>query len=155
MNIFKKNKKAKNILVVLIVLTLAFIWIHSMMDREQSSLESGWVLKAVTPLLEIFVGRGNVTEHLVRKLAHFCEFALLGFELMFFFDCTYIRWRAYLLGLSHCLFAATVDETIQIFSGRGSQLQDVWLDTAGGGSGAAFALLLLAVCSFINGNADS
>ena len=29
-------------------------------------------------MLELFTGKGNVTDHLVRKLAHFCEYAALG-----------------------------------------------------------------------------
>ena len=78
-------KKQRVALLVVIILTLAFIWGNSLLSREQSSDESAWVLQLVTPVLELFVGKGRVTEHLVRKLAHFTEFALLGFELFFWF----------------------------------------------------------------------
>lgn len=130
-------KKQRKYLIVLILATLVFIWGHSVMDREQSAAESGLVLKVITPLLELFLGKGNVTEHLVRKMAHFGEFSVLGAELFCFFQ------PAYLKALSHGMLAAMVDETIQIFSGRGSQLQDVWLDSFGAAFGAAAACLLI------------
>lgn len=145
------NKK-KRILIILIVFTLAFIWGHSLIDREHSAEESRWVMKLVTPLLELFVGRGNVTDHLVRKLAHFCEFALLGAELMWFWSldtgCREIlSRRAFLLSAAHGIFAAMTDETIQIFTGRGPMLQDVWLDSSGALSGALFTTLILIIAA--------
>ena len=78
-------KTVRKILLALIILTLLFIWGNSLLNREQSSGESAWVMQLVTPFLELFVGKGSVTERLVRKLAHFAEFALLGLELFFWF----------------------------------------------------------------------
>ena len=137
-------KKQRIALLVVLILTLAFIWGNSLLSREQSSDESAWVLQLVTPVLELFVGKGRVTEHLVRKLAHFTEFALLGFELLFWFSPLRQKGReALLLAMAHGLFAALADETIQLFSARGAQLQDVWLDFAGVTAGAAFALIVV------------
>ena len=136
-------KKRRIALLIAIILTLAFIWGNSLLNREQSSDESAWVLQLVTPILELFVGKGMVTEHLVRKLAHFAEFALLGFELLFWFSGVREKRKdMLLLAMAHGLFAALTDETIQLFSARGSQVQDVWLDLAGATTGAAFALLI-------------
>ena len=136
-------KKRRIALLIAIVLTLAFIWGNSLLNREQSSDESAWVLQLVTPILELFVGKGRVTEHLVRKLAHFAEFALLGFELLFWFSGVREKQKdVLLLEMSHGLFAALTDETIQLFSARGSQVQDVWLDFAGATTGALAALLI-------------
>ena len=136
-------KKRRIALLIAIVLTLAFIWGNSLLNREQSSDESAWMLQLVSPVLELFVGKGRVTEHLVRKLAHFAEFALLGFELFFWFSgVREKRKEMLLLAMAHGLFAALTDETIQLFSARGSQVQDVWLDFAGATTGAAFALLV-------------
>ena len=136
-------KKQRTALLTAIILTLAFIWGNSLLSSEQSSGESAWVLQLVTPFLELFAGKGNVTEHLVRKLAHFTEFALLGLELLFWFSQKLGKKKeALLLAMAHGLFAALTDETIQLFSGRGSQVQDVWLDFAGVTAGALTALLL-------------
>ena len=126
------------ILTVLIILTLGFIWVHSCMGRESSAEESAKVTEIVEPVLEIVVGEGNVTDHLVRKLAHFSEFALLGFELA-------LRLAGKRKGWLHAcaagFFVGFLDETIQIFAFRGDAIIDVWLDFSGVVFGALAALL--------------
>lgn len=135
-----KNSRTKKLLKILILITLAVIWGHSLLGREASSEESGFVMELLTPILELIVGKGNVTEHLVRKLAHFCEFFVLGTELLLYFAFTKERKNAFLLTVTHGLFCALTDETIQIFSGRGPMIQDVWLDWSGVTTGALIAL---------------
>ena len=129
----QKNKKAITILSIVILATLAFIWIHSCIDREDSSMESGFVYDLLCPFFELFMGKGNVTEHFIRKLAHFTEFFGLGLELMLFMRLEFLKVKpvlpvnAWVFGT----FCALIDETIQLFSGRGPAVQDVWLDSAG------------------------
>ena len=135
--------RSKKILTVVIIITIAVIWGHSLLGREASSEESSFVMALLTPLLELFVGKGNVTEHLVRKLAHFCEFFILGIELQLFFSLLKGRKSAVLLALSHGLFTAFTDETIQFFSGRGPMIQDVWLDFSGVTAGSLIALAVM------------
>lgn len=127
-----KNAKKKVTIVILIIL-LAFIWGHSAMSRESSKAESTAVCNMITPFLELFVGNGNVTDHMVRKLAHFTEFFALGVVMAYllhlyrkytFFDRSY----AALCGMA----VAVIDESIQLIAdGRGAQVQDVLLDTSG------------------------
>lgn len=140
-----KQLRSKRILTAVILFTLAVIWGHSLLGREASSEESSFVMDLLTPLLEVVVGKGNVTEHLVRKLAHFCEFFVYGIELQLFFALSKSRKNAFLLALSHGLFTALVDETIQIFSGRGPMIQDVWLDLSGVAVGALITLAATAL----------
>lgn len=136
-----KAKGSHRPLTVLIILTLALIWGHSLLGREASSEESGFVMELLEPVLEMVVGEGNVTEFLVRKLAHFTEFFVLGLELMTFFAYRKPLFpQAFLLALTHGFFAAFLDETIQIFSGRGPMIQDVWLDVCGFAVGASLML---------------
>lgn len=125
----------KKLLIILLVLVLAFIWGNSCMTVADSRDESSRVMDLLKPFLEIFVGKGNVTLHLVRKLAHFTEFAALGSILALLLPLT---WRGRLLGASCGLLAGFLDETIQVFSDRGDQISDVWLDF----SGALFGLLV-------------
>lgn len=127
----------KWIVPVLAALTLAFIFFNSLAGQEESARESAFVMQLIEPLLELFVGKGNVTQHLVRKLAHFCEFGLLGCLLGV--QCKKPNCGALLFAL----LTALTDETIQIFTGRGSQVQDVWLDFAGAVTGMIAACLLL------------
>ena len=133
-----------------IVLTVLFIFSQSLLGVSASQKESGSVLKAVSPVLEVFVGRGNVTDHLVRKLAHFTEFFTLGAEL------SALLWvrgavgaQCYFNGLFAGVAVALCDETVQLFTGRGSQVQDVWLDIFGAVCGLLFVALLRALVTAI------
>ena len=143
----KRNKKAITILSCVIAATLAFIWIHSCMGQEESSEESGFFFEVLCPILEIVAGKGNVTELFIRKLAHFTEFFGLGLELMLFMRLVLISSpkiirfiNAWILGT----LCALIDETIQIFSGRGPMVQDVWLDSAG-----CFCGVLVMMCGIL------
>ncbi|MBR4815701.1 MAG: VanZ family protein [Lachnospiraceae bacterium] len=143
-----RNKKAITILSICIAATLAFIWIHSCMGQEESSQESGFIYDLLCPFFELFVGKGNVTEHFIRKLAHFTEFFGLGLELkllmkLVLLDTPYIlrMINAWTLGT----MCALIDETIQIFSGRGPAIADVWLDSAGCLTGVLLMSLIIFV----------
>lgn len=138
------------LLLLAILAALAFIWGNSLDSAVQSAVKSGRVRELLQPLLERLVGQGGVTDHLVRKLAHFTEFAVLGALLLL----TAAAFRVRLQSVVNCLFflllAALTDETIQIFTGRGPQVQDVWLDFAGGAAGllVMLALVQLLRCLF-------
>lgn len=136
----EKDKRRRAALTGLIVLTLAFIWGNSLLPPEASWAVSEAV-KAV--LLALFPGGGEAAGEgsgllgvLVRKAAHFTEFALLGALLA-------ARQRGLLgartLPLLGGLLAALTDESIQYFTGRTSSVFDVWLDFAGAAAGAALA----------------
>ena len=143
-----RNKKAITILSICIAATLAFIWIHSCMGQEESSEESGFIYDMLCPFFELFVGKGNVTEHFIRKLAHFTEFFGLGLELKLMMKlvllntpCILRMINAWTLGT----MCALLDETIQIFSGRGPMVADVWLDSAGCLTGVLLMSLIIFV----------
>ena len=137
------------LLLLAVLAALAFIWGNSLDSAVESSLKSGRMQELIQPMLELLVGQGNVTDHLVRKLAHFTEFAVLGALLLLL---TAAASRVRLQSVVNCLFflmaAALTDETIQIFTGRGPQIQDVWLDFAGGFTGL---LVMLALWALLRG----
>ena len=124
----------------LLALTLVFIWGHSCMPVENSAAESGRVMGFLAPYLEWLVGKGGVTDHLVRKLAHFTEFTALGVQLLLLRRGTAGKDAA--RAVEYGFFAAFLDESIQILSARGPQIADVWLDTAGTAFGVAVAVLV-------------
>ena len=135
-----RGKKISTALLLLAILAaLAFIWGNSLDSAVESAAKSGRVG-------ELVVGQGGVTDHLVRKLAHFTEYAVLGALLLLL---TAVGFRVRLQTVVNCLFflmaAALTDETIQIFTGRGPQIQDVWLDFAGGFTGLLVMLALWAL----------
>lgn len=123
----------------LVVLTVAFILSRSAKGKTASDGESLWV----TELLRRLLCNDGISHAFVRKLAHFTEFFLLGAELSFLLwterRCG-VQW--YVNGWFAGLLCALCDETVQIFSGRGPAIADVWLDTAGMTCGL---LLLLGV----------
>lgn len=132
----KNKKKSPIILYLLIAATLAFIWGNSLQNETTSAVISWSVLNIITPFLEIFVGTGKVTVFLVRKLAHFTEFAILGIELALLLI---LYKKITLQTISNCLFfalsTAVIDESIQIYSGRGPMVEDILLDFVGAISG--------------------
>lgn len=137
-----KRNITKIILIILNVATPLFIWGNSIEGVAESQQKSLDVLEAIRPVLEVIVDKEKVTDHLVRKMAHFIEFSVLGVELaLFLIVCRRVRWREIVYSAYYGLTVALIDETIQIFSGRGSQVKDVWLDF----SGACFG----GVCVFI------
>ena len=127
------NKNIACLMCILLILAvLAFIWGNSMQSVAESKALSLSVLDKVKPVLELFVGTGNVTDRLVRKLAHFIGFGALGCGLALLLI---FRGRVRPRNVANCAFAglvaALIDETIQIFSNRGPQVQDIWIDFGG------------------------
>ena len=146
-----KTRKTGIVLVsLLILITIGFIWGNSMKSRSESQLLSLGMLDFLRPLLGAIFSPENVTDHLVRKLAHFTEFAALGAE--FALLSVFLRKLSF-QSILNCLFAglvvAVADETIQIFSSRGSQVIDVVLDFSGVIAGVLVLLGLRAICLVI------
>ena len=138
----KKRKVLSAVLICLCIATVVFIWGNSMLDREESSNVSGSVLDALEPIIR-FLGINSDGDRWLRKLAHFTEFGALGAELLFL---AAAKGRLSLQAASNCAFAALLvaltDETIQLASGRGSQVPDVLLDFAGALTGILIAWLI-------------
>ena len=143
-----KSRKKVYVIVILIVLLLAFIWGHSMMNGTDSRAESEAVRRTVTPFLELFFGRGGVSERAVRKLAHFAEYfclGTLGALLLEALDRHSIFYYSYALMAG--LAAAVADESIQLASaGRSAQVADILLDFCALLLGALAAAAIAALC---------
>ena len=130
----------KRIYCFLFVLVLCFIWVNSMLSKEVSQTISRFVAGA----LGGGAGSGDEGHHIVRKLAHFIEFVALGVTAHLFLEAAIRDKHKRHLTLALIGVATPiVDETIQIFSGRGPSLSDVWIDFAGYATGAlaVFAVL--------------
>ena len=101
------------------------------------------MLRFAAGLLETAgVPSGWLTEHLVRKTAHFAEYALFGVLLWNCLRTYELPRRVWTLLEAWLILAAPfVDETLQLFTeGRSGQLSDVWLDMAGAAAGTLCAL---------------
>ena len=129
----------------LLILWVIFIFSNSLDNADASTAKSG----AVLALLRRILGSegADLTEFIVRKTAHFTEFAIEGILLLSVVK-GYTARPVKFLGWPFLggLMTALADETIQLFSpGRSSQVTDVWIDFAGVVTGVLLALLVQAV----------
>lgn len=124
-----RTKKRLRLCAALLVCCLAFIWGNSLMPGPVSGAFSDWVGQ----LLEQFLPGAQTPptggSGILRKLAHFTEFSLLGMCLAWLFG---MLRRKMTWPLALGVAAACVDETIQRFvPGRGPGLKDVAIDSCG------------------------
>ena len=127
---------------MLLVLNLIFIWGNSMLPAEVSQKISDCVLELLPEIPEQPIQQGDGS-HLVRKLAHVAEFAVLGMLLSWL---TAMRKRKWWLTVPLGTIVACIDETIQMFvPGRGPGLLDVGIDACG----VLMGMLLLNTAYFL------
>lgn len=129
-----------------LIACIAFIFRNSMESGTVSSARSQAVMVYINSLLAK-VHLGPLSEHTVRKLAHFSEFALEGFLLML---CIRVYTKHFVRHMSWPLLGgmttALMDETIQLRSiSRSSSVVDVWIDMAGVTAGLLAALVILLI----------
>lgn len=123
----------KQVLILLLVGILAFIWGNSALSSVRSNHISDQVTSVVggelthTDAEEAAASRWLTSGH-IRKIAHASEFAALGVVVTLLSAKRKGAWTG--IALAGVLIALT-DETIQIFTGRTSAVKDVWIDFGG------------------------
>ena len=121
-------KKRKALCCALIALNLALIWGNSTLPGGVSMELSDGFLALLSQGLPALAVIGSI---LIRKLAHFSEFACLGLLLGWLLS-PEGGFRGFAAPALLGTLAACVDETIQRFvPGRESSLIDVWIDIGG------------------------
>lgn len=123
-----RTDKRMRLCTALLICNLIFIWGNSLLPGSVS----GAISDAVKAVLEaVFPGDGTDSSggFLVRKAAHFTEFAALGALFAWLFGMLQKkRFWPLVCGAA----AACVDETIQRFiPGRGPSIRDVCIDSCG------------------------
>ena len=140
--------------------TYAFIFYNSARTGEESSAQSGslvaWiqrVFKTIAPNSFIANAQGKDYEKLhsiVRTLAHFAEFGLLGASLIWCFASYTRRGFWFIVPLALILLSPVLDECIQLFaSARVADVKDLIVDTVGGYAGALFAWITVVIASAV------
>ena len=124
----KRTDKRLRLCITLLICNLIFIWGNSLLPGEVSGAFSDWVKSILAQLFTSAPGAPS-GGGLLRKIAHFTEFTVLGLCLAWLHGMLQKgRVRPFLWGAA----AAAVDETIQRFvPGRGPSLKDVCIDSAG------------------------
>ena len=123
-----RTDKRLRLCITLLVCNLIFIWGNSLLPGEISGAFSDWV-RSILSKLFFGVPSSSTGRGLLRKLAHFSEFAALGMCLAWLHGMLQKgKIRPFLWGA----LAAAVDETIQVFvPDRGPSIRDVCIDSAG------------------------
>ncbi len=135
-----KRRRAYRAFFWLTMLTLTAAYVFSSFPQAESGQQSAWLRGFLSRLTG-----WEWNELLLRKLAHLLEYCLIGL----FAGAALIQldWRLsdaarlWALGLP----AAFLDETIQIFSGRGPAILDVWIDVAGVLIGSSLVMLVFGI----------
>ena len=134
-----RTEKQLRTATALLILNLAVIWGNSLLPGEISGAISGFVRDLIALLLpgDSAPGQGH---GLLRKLAHFTEFASLGMILAWIMG---MLSKPIPLALACGFAAACIDETIQMFvPDRGPAFTDVLIDTSGVLTGLLLLLLI-------------
>lgn len=131
-----RTDKRLRICKTLLVLLLCFIWGNSLIPADFSLSISEWVRLVLTGGVPEETTNG-LASLIVRKLAHFSEFAALGMCIAWLLG---MQGKGKKQALAWCVLASCIDETLQFFApGRAPRLYDVIIDS----SGALAGIMLL------------
>lgn len=126
------NRRKGCVCICFILMTVLYIWGNSLQPTIQSNEQSKRVLEAIEDVFNTPSLDTQEAQHIVRKAAHVAEFALLGLEMALLLIISgKMIWRNLTAILLIGLSSALLDETVQVFTRRGSQVLDVWIDAAG------------------------
>ena len=136
--------KKKHIWHIALVLYIIFIFSNSLTPADISSENSGFVLRLVhNTLSAVGIQALWLTEHVIRKCAHFSEYTVLG--ILLYQSVKHLPLEAGMKRTVHLgavFFIPFVDETLQLFTaGRSGQISDVWLDMSGVMFGTILSIL--------------
>ena len=127
------------ILYVTLAISMILVWGQSCINKTESRESSDAIVEMIKPIDQLEEGyrspNGMTYVELstyVRKAAHVIEYAAVGFQIM---AILLLKKKKELKVAINVLFLGgligLVDETIQIFSERGSEVGDIWIDMAG------------------------
>lgn len=124
-------KISRIVLIILIIATVAHAFYQSSLPDKQSVEQSDKVGQIVGEIISPETKPGDYIQKNIRKLAHFTEFFFLGLWTGTYVLIFLAKRCAFSFVLPFGIIVALLDETVQIFSKRGSSVQDVWIDIFG------------------------
>ncbi len=111
---------------LLLAAVVVTVFVLSSQNSVESTETSGFFISLISRILKV-----EPSPELVRTLAHFCEFAVLGFLAL---NCIYAftQRKPYILSVALSWGYALTDEIHQIFvPGRAFQISDLLVDLGG------------------------
>lgn len=152
------NRKWKIFLRIFTTLYCVFVivWIfsHSLQTGEVSSAQSSSVVEIVqtaaqkiAPNSWVATANGesyDLLHFIIRKLAHWSEFALFGFSLALCYAMWTEQKKFLFIPVALLILVPIADECLQLFvEARGAQIRDVCIDCFGGICGFALSTAVL------------
>lgn len=132
-------KKTNNL--TLLIIWMIVIFIMSSFNATESSEQSGFIVNVLSDLLNI--KNIEILSLIIRKLAHFTEYLILG---MLAINCfkDYDIKHIFIISLIFCIIYAGSDEIHQLFIiGRSGNIIDVTIDSFGALSGITMYYYLI------------
>ena len=118
------------ILVIIVVLTVCFIWGNSLVKGTDSGTISKFAKEIINSIIGVTGSAGMSGDGTLRKIAHATEYGILGLEMTGLFYVYRKKTMQQVLFLG--MITAFLDETIQLFvPGRSGEIRDVWIDLGG------------------------
>ena len=140
----KKTNRRLYLCIALIAINILFIWGNSCLPGSVSGAISHWVRNVLSFLFPGGSSDPDSGHGLLRKLAHFTEFACLGALFTWLYG---MLSKPLLLALPCGFLVACMDETIQRFvPDRGPAFKDVLIDTSGVLVGIGLLFLGYIIC---------
>ncbi len=108
---------------------MILIFTMSSFDATESANQSNFIVNIITNIFKI--ENIEVLSFIIRKLAHFTEYLILGFLTINMLNKNDIS-KKYLISILICIIYATSDEIHQIFvPGRACQIRDILINSIG------------------------
>lgn len=160
-----KVKVIRFILALLLIATFGMIFNFSNQDSDKSGSTSQKVTETITKDIKSIQKLNknekakiiDKIEDVIRKIAHFSLYALVGFLLMSLLITYNINEKNKIIStvIIGAIYAIS-DEIHQSFvSGRSGQVSDVFLDTLGVAVGGLFILLIIKILNKFKKNKNS
>ncbi len=148
----KIRKWAPPVITIAITIFIFFMSSRPAVQSDEISLETTKTAVGIWSLLPFFNWSAESMQELayvlnpiMRKVAHFVEFAVLGMSAFMWMRGWIIcekLWVRFVLSFGYCVIIASLDETLQLFvEGRWGSVSDVLLDSTGAVGG-----IILLIC---------
>lgn len=141
------KRHAKFFISLLLIFQMLFIFAMSSFGSDSSNAQSSQIIQVLHQVFPNLSSRtsgldASVLTFIVRKTAHFTEYAILGILFYFFYRQTLPQkngLQLFVLAILSSFLYACTDEIHQLFvPGRSGQFTDVLVDTLGASFGCTF-----------------
>lgn len=138
----KKETHKGKLIALLMVLTFVGAAVYfSAQPASISNIQSGKVLSLFKTL-----GFQSITSQTVRKLAHLVLFGTIGAAFTFALSFKFEGFKLFQFGFMLSALTGIIDETHQMFvPGRGPQVKDVMIDSAGAFVGVLILFTIISI----------